>query len=90
MQPNPFTEPVPLTEIKDYLDAIKHRLESIDQPLLKMKYTAESINLVKGAVQHQINTLDMYHKNKFLMYKNVFDSIKITISDSFRKLQALH
>jgi len=87
MQPDPFTEQVPNTEIKDYIDIIKRRLESIDQPLLKMKYNLESITSVKNVVNQHIRTLDMYHKNSFVIYRNVFDGIKKTISDSFRTLK---
>ena len=89
MNPDPFTEPVPNTEIGDYIDIIKRRLESIDQPLLQSKYNPESINLVKRVVNQQLRTLEMYHANSFLMYRNVFDNIKKTISETFRTLKML-
>ena len=89
MQPDPFTEQVPNTEIKDYIDIIKRRLESFDHPLLKMKYSPEIIVLVKGTVNQQLRTLEMYYNNNFMMYRWTFDGIKKTISNSFRTLKMI-
>lgn len=89
MFPDLVTTPVSKTELKDYIDCIRHRLESLDQPLLKAKYMPESIASVKKCIQQQLRSLDMYEKNNFVIYRNVFESIKIIISDSFRTLRSI-
>ena len=88
MQVDRTTEVVPKQELGDYIDIIKHRLESIDQPLLKQKYSPSSLIECRSKVEGQLRVLDMHHKNNFAMYRNVFDDIKLIISNSFRLLKA--
>ena len=88
MQSDRSTEVVPNTELADYIDIIKRRLESIDQPLLKQKYSPSSLIECRSKVEGQLRVLDMHHKNNFAMYRNVFDDIQLIVSNSLRLLKA--
>ena len=67
MIPNQPRTKVEMSDLGDYIDTINQRLKSLDQPLVKAKYTAESIKLTSGSVQVHINKLDMFFKNKLFI-----------------------
>ncbi len=81
---------VPNSEISDYIDIIRRRLQSLENPLLQMKYSPLKLTECKNIVEGHLRVLDMHCRNKFLMYHTTFDHIKTSISKAFRMLPTLH